>query len=470
MSAKGYGCSRQWPGWPAQFQPLAGAVGIEPGGIELAAVQVLVAHRQAVGRRGVRRVPGRGRDPLVDVLGAGVVALVDGQRLAGDRGGKRRRFMRKSTQRGALAGRLRLVVGVDLDDVAHGVHLVAVVVRAVGGHTRLTDVPAHVPVVTRDRRLPAVPAGRALVAAITLERGDALVVAARGIVGRAAREVAGPVLFPGQQRAPRRLAGAAVVQRAACGGAGGRVPGLQQRMASCRTVKLDRRVLVDAEVERRVRYHTEPATGLADLEDGDAVNRQFLVDFRRQARQARGAAVGMQVVGRGVAGAVVGGRLVVHADQRAVAAGRRGRPGGRQAEVLHAVVVVTETVLVVPVGAVVPVGGGGGTQRVTQRVDDRKAVALRNRHLVGQRLADRRETQRTHGGGVRITVIAAATRQGGQRNAAEQRHGARRDAHAQHVATVHACCKNTVERKVGGIVAADVVGVLPWDARAHGAS
>jgi hypothetical protein len=43
---------------------------------------------------------------------------------------------------------------------------------------------------------------------------------------------------------------------------------------------LDRRVLVDAEVERRVLHHTEPATGLADLEDGDAVNRQFLVDFR----------------------------------------------------------------------------------------------------------------------------------------------------------------------------------------------
>jgi hypothetical protein len=113
-----------------------------------------------------------------------IVTHVHGQRLACHGVAKGGALVRKAAQAGALLGLAGLVVGVDLDDVALGVHLVAVVVAAVGGGAGLAVVPAQVlssaPPVSQPWR-DAAPA-----AAVTLERGDALVVAARGIVGSAA--------------------------------------------------------------------------------------------------------------------------------------------------------------------------------------------------------------------------------------------------------------------------------------------
>ncbi|MCY1224022.1 hypothetical protein D9M72_361640 [compost metagenome] len=138
-------------------------------------------------------------------------------------------------------------------------------------------------------------AGRARSTAVALERGHALVIAARCIVARGAREVAEPVLLAGEEGAPRRLAGAAVVERAARLHAGGRVLGLHQRVAHCRTGDVDLRQGRDAAVEGRV-LDVAPLTAavLTHFEDRNAVNGSFLVHFRRRAGQRGGAAIGVQ--------------------------------------------------------------------------------------------------------------------------------------------------------------------------------
>src|SRR5690606_18145719 len=111
---------------------------------------------------------------------------------------------------------------------AEGVELVAVVLaRARAGGA---GVPALEAVVAA-ARFPAVAAGRARVAAVAFEGGGDLRVVAARVVLRVAEEVAEPVLFTGDQRAPGRLAGAAVVDRAARLGAVGAVLRAQVRAA-----------------------------------------------------------------------------------------------------------------------------------------------------------------------------------------------------------------------------------------------
>ena len=116
----------------AQLHPVAGAVGVELGHIKLARVQVFVAGGNAVAGVGVGSRPSGCGDKLVDVLTARVVALVHRQRFAFNALAKGCAFMGKAAQRRALLDGGGLAVGVDFDDVAEGVELVAVVVNTIG--------------------------------------------------------------------------------------------------------------------------------------------------------------------------------------------------------------------------------------------------------------------------------------------------------------------------------------------------
>ncbi len=362
--------------------------------------------------------------------------------------------MREAAERGALAGAAGLVVRVDLDLVADVVEFVAVVTGAVGGLAGVhADVPAAVFVLAATG-FPAVAAAGALRAAVAVERGDALVVAARGVVVGVAGVVAGPVFLAGQQRAPGRAAGAAVVEGAARGQGAGVELGLEQGVAARGAVDVDHGVLVDAVVERRVLHVGPLAAVLLDLEHGDAVDGHFLVDFAGRARQRGGAAGGVQEVG---GAGFVGGRLVVHGDQGAVVAVGVGGAGGGQAEVVHAVVVVAEAVFVVGVGTVVLVGGRGRGERIAKGVDHREAVAFRHDDGVGGALGHALEAEQLAAGAVATAAVAAGQR--GQRDAAEQGHGAGAGADAQEVAAAQTGGQDRIEGGVGGIVVADVIRV-----------
>jgi hypothetical protein len=422
-----------------QLDPLAAAVGVETGHVQLAVVQVLVAGGHAVGRRGVGGGPRGVADELVDVLAARVVAHVHRQRLA--RGGQRERgaLVRKAAQRRALGGLAGLVVGVDLHHVAEAVHLVAVVVAAVGRGTGAGVDPACVAVVAAGA-FPAVARRRAFGTAIAVERRHALVVATRGVVARGPREVAEPVLLTRQQRAPGGLAGAAVVQRAAGVGAGGAVSGDQQRVATRRPADGDVGQGGDAVVEGRCRHRGPLAVAAArHLDHRHAVHHQFLVDFGRGARQRRRAAIGVQ---EEAAAVLVGGGFVVHAQQAAVAGGGAGLAVGRQAEPFHAVVVVAGAQLVLCVGAVVAVGGHAGGQRVAQRVDGARGVAGGHAHAVGQALGHGAEAQRRDG---RVVIAATAGR---QPDAAQHRGGRRAHRAAQQPAARQPGLQHLLEWRV----------------------
>ena len=143
--------------------------------------------------------------------------------------------------------------------------------------------------------LPAVARGGALRAAIALRATYALVVAACRIVGGAAREVAEPVLFAGQVGAPRRLAGAAVVERAA--GARAAAASTSSQAAHCRAPGRRSRSR-SARVTRRLNAesftYAQLARVLVHLDHGEAMDGDFLVHFGSRPRQRGGAAVGMQ--------------------------------------------------------------------------------------------------------------------------------------------------------------------------------
>ena len=232
-----------------QLDPLPRAVAGELGHVQLASVQVLVADGHAVGRARIGRAPVGARHPLVDVFAARIVAHVHRQRLALDGFAEGRALVGETAQAGALLDGLRLVVRIDLDHEAEGVQLVAVVIGGVARAHGLGDVPARV-LVGGPAGFPAMPAGGALRAAVAVERDDALGggPAARRVVGGRAREVTGPVLFAGEQRAPRRGAGAAVVDRAAGGGARAGVLGHHQRIAARHARQFERRQRRDAAV------------------------------------------------------------------------------------------------------------------------------------------------------------------------------------------------------------------------------
>ena len=453
------GCDRRIA--QRQLDPLAGAVGGEFRHVQLAAVQIFIAGGDAVGRAGIGRIPVGSGHELVHVLAARVVAHVDGQRLARDQLGVAGAFVREPAERRALSDRHVPVVGVDLDDVAEGVELVAVVVGAVGGTAALADVEAVV-LVGAAGGFPAMAAGGSLCATVAQQRDDTLGgrAAAGSVVACDPGEVAVPVFFGRQESAPRRVAGAAVVDGAAGVVAGGGELGLHQGVAAHRAVDLDRGQRRHTPVERRAALVGELAGDLAHFDDRHPVGRNLLVRFGSWARVG-GGAVGMQeLVGQG---------LVVHCQQAALGPGDVAcRPGCVQAEILDAVVVVAGAVIEVGVGAVVLVSRGGRRQRVAQGEDRRGRVASRDGDDVGQVLGDRRKTQaqwlwsdRGWGhrcGSCRNRRVVAAAAAGGQRQGAQHGGPGGAHAHAQDVAARQPGVQDVVQGRVAAGV--EVFGVV----------
>ncbi len=79
--------------------------------------------------------------------------------------------MRIAAERGTFLAGDSLVVGIEFNDIAHAVHLVAIVVAAIGRHAGLAVVPACVLVVAAayDSRFPAVTRCRALIATVAFQ-------------------------------------------------------------------------------------------------------------------------------------------------------------------------------------------------------------------------------------------------------------------------------------------------------------
>ena len=369
--------------------------------------------------------------------------------------------MCEASQRGALAGGLGLVVGIQLDDVAEGVELVAVVIAAVSGHAQLAVVPARVLVVCA-AGFPAVAAigsthnasSHRQAPAIALERGHALVVAG-GVVGGVAEKVTGPVFLARQEAAPRGFSGAAVVQRAACLGAVGRMPGHHQGVAACRSIELD--VLAQAgqaEVGGGTLYRGPLGAGFFDFDHGHAMNGGFLVHFNGRARQRGGAAIEMQ---KERTARLVGRRFVIHGDQAAINGRGGGLAAGIEAEPFHAVMVVTGAVFKVSVGAVILVGRGGGSERVAQRIQHAGGVAGGHRHGVGHGFGHGGKAQegfrrrcrcRCRHDGQRIAPAATGQGQAAQQGGAHAAHAAAQQAAAAQAGLQHAV-KTRVVRGVG---------------------
>ena len=123
---------------------MALAVCGEFGNVQLAAVQVFVAGGDAVGGATVGCRPVGRRHKLVDVFALRIIAHVHRQRLAHHWQAECAAFVRKPAERCAFSNGNGFVVRVNLDHVAEGIELVAVVVCAVRGCAGLRQVPAGV--------------------------------------------------------------------------------------------------------------------------------------------------------------------------------------------------------------------------------------------------------------------------------------------------------------------------------------
>jgi hypothetical protein len=200
-----------------EFQPGAGAVGVEARGINGAFVHVFGTNGQAVGAVGIRQHPQLLRHEFVDVFAARIAAGVERNRLAGRGDAGPGAFVGAAAQRGAFDGHRSGAVRIDFDDVAEGVGGVAEVAGAIH---RFGWVSGDVPAAERgaggvggqDRR-PAVvtrAAGRHAVS----QQGRVFFLRAHSSVC-ATGEIAGPVFFGREVGAPGRIAVAAVVDGAA---------------------------------------------------------------------------------------------------------------------------------------------------------------------------------------------------------------------------------------------------------------
>ena len=361
--------------------------------------------------------------------------------------------MGKTAQGAAFFGGAGFVVGVNLDDVALAIEFIAVVVAAVGADAEFAVVPAHVFVVAA-AAFPAVAGQCTLGAAITVERGDALVIVAGRVVGGAAGKVAGPVFFTGQKASPWRFAGAAIVQCAAGARAVGRILGHHHCIAAHRASHLNVGQRCQAEVEGRVIDIGPLVGGLLDFNHRDAMDRNFLVHFCGRAGQGGGASSGVQE--EGTAG-LVGRRFVVDRQQAAVGRGQRWTAGGTQAIPLHAVVVVARPVFEVAVAAVVLERAGTAQDGISQRVDDACGVARRHGHFVGQVLGHCAKAQRScccrgcSGYGVAASTATSGEHCAAQYGSADRRHAAHQQTTAAQPALQHAVERGVV-RGVGVFV------------------
>ena len=396
----------------AQFEPVARAVGIELGGVQLAFVQVLVAGGNAAAD--IAGVPDRGADELVDVFVARVAAHVDREGLADFGQAEDRGFVREAAHRDALdsggAGER-----IDLNVVTEGVRLVAEVVSSGGTHGR--HVPACEAVVARVRRMPAL-RGRGGGAgcdrrtghAIAGARSDRLGVHRVGALRH--REVDRPVLFAAEVGAPGRDAMAAVVQGAARGAAATVVPGNHEGpdvvQVRGRAGDADRGLRGDPTVVDRV-DHVAPAAARTDhLDQAHAVVVDLLEHLQRRAvaevpvtelrellacDAVRGLAGRMEEVG-------VGRALVVDGEHRATGVHHRVLAVAADEIDVHAIVVVTDALRpVVGLGAPIAVGRDRGDQAVAGGVQHGDGVAGGQDHAVGDALGGGREPERRSGGG-----------------------------------------------------------------------
>ena len=296
-------------------------------------------------------------------------------------------------------------------------------------------------------------AGGALRAAVAVERNDALGFTgrgARGVVGRAAGEVPGPVLFRRQVGAPGRAAAAAVVDGAAHLTARRRVLGAHERVVAYRSGHLHRRQRRHAAVQQGALHVGERAVAPGHLDDGDAMRRDLLVALGGRT-WARRLATDVQVV--------LAQRFVVdHQQTTSIAGGIGRRPAGSQAVVLHAVMVIAGTVVEVGVAAVVGVGRGRAGQRVAQGEQYLDVVAGSHCHCVRDILVDGREAQALQCAGRRCVIVVAAA--GAQAQAAQDRSGRRAHAATQNAATRQACIEHTHECRIAGGVQVVVVMVI----------
>ena len=208
-------------------------------------------------------------------------------------------------------------------------------------------------------------------------------------------EVTKPVFLAGHKSAPRGFAGAAVVQRAAGAGGVGAEFGHQVLAALGRAADQHLGHGGHAAVVVGGRF-VGPLTVLCcHFHDRQAVDCEFLVHFRGRAGQGAGTAVAVDEEG---AEFLVGGGFVVHGQQGACGAVGRRLAAGVQAKVLHAVMVVTGTVVPVGVGAVVFERCSAGLERIAQGVNHLHVVPRRHHHFVGQALAHSSKTQGGQGG------------------------------------------------------------------------
>ena len=276
-----------------EFEPLAGAVGVELGHVQRALVEVLGAGGQATAH--VLGVPQGLGDELVGVLVACIVTRVDDDGLAGHgRRGPGALMIEAAQGRALHRNRIRRK-GVDLDVPAKGVDDVTVIGRSCIACDR--GVPTGKQVIGAGG-VPAVGRATALWQAVSVERAD-LGGAAPGIVTRRTGDHVEVVLLTGKVGTPGGVAVAAVVVRAARHRAVRRILGLDQVAATHGTAEGHRCGRVDAAVVTRAADHAHVGSGRAalDFADGHAVGVDLLLDLARNAVGAGGQAIGVQAKG-----------------------------------------------------------------------------------------------------------------------------------------------------------------------------
>jgi hypothetical protein len=318
-------------------EPLAGAVVVELRRVEDAAVE------ERRGRSPVCRVvPIRGHE-LVEVFEPGIVAHV-GHRAPVPRQDHRRSLVGVASEPGVLDRNRRRIVRVDLHDPAEPVRLVRLLQQV---EPVVVEAPGHVPATS----------GAEGVSLVELRRPRG------GVRVDLAPEVMPDVLLAGEDRAPRRHAARAVVERAeglcAC-----RVgAGPHERVASGRSPDHHGRGPRDPAVQGGVT--DDPPFALAG--SGDLDHREAMRGYLDVAHFA--GPFGLAVPGGPHQLRV--SVLVVHAEQAAGGAVARGR----QRHEADEVVVVAELPLL-------PLRGLGAQVQLGSARKDRVAPAEEHRVLV----------------------------------------------------------------------------------------
>ena len=251
----------------------------------------------------------------------------------------------------------------------------AIVVAAIGGGAGDACVPAPVAVRIPGRRIPAVGLCCPRRPAVARQRIVFRLAAAVRVL-RVPGEEGHPVLLAGEQGAPGRFAGAAVVHRSPGPGAIGRIQRPELGVPAQRPGQLNRSKRGDAAVEGGLPHIGEPPLGvLGDFHHAHTHGGDFGVNLGRGARHRRGA-IAMQENRRHP--------LVVDGEQGPVGGfGRRPAIGG-QTEVLHAVVPVAAAAGVVGVVAIVAVIWNIGEQRIANRDQHPRGVTRRHHEVVGE--------------------------------------------------------------------------------------